>query len=69
MQLIEFKELLKKAEMNKKEFSQIATISYGTVNSWGVEGRAEIPEWVRPFLNNFIEVKKLNKIREILEKE
>lgn len=69
MQLIEFKELLKKSGMNKKDFSEIAQISYGTVNSWGVEGRAEIPEWVRPFLRNLIEVKKLQKIRDILQEE
>lgn len=67
MQLVDFKKLLKKAEMNKKDFSEIAKISYGTVNSWGVEGRAEVPEWVRPFLDNFIEVKKLNKIKNILD--
>jgi collagenase-like PrtC family protease len=66
MQLLEFKELLKKANMNKKDFSQITKVSYGTVNSWGVEGRAEVPEWVRPFLNNYIEVKKLEKIKSIL---
>jgi len=69
MQLIEFKDLLKRSGMNKKDFSEIAQISYGTVNSWGVEGRAEIPEWVRPFLHNLIEVKKLQKIRDILKEE
>ena len=69
MQLYEFKELLKKANMNKKDFSNIAHISYGTVNSWGVEGRAEVPEWVRPFLINYIEVQKLNKIRALLQEE
>jgi len=41
-------------------------VSYGTVNSWGIKGRAEVPEWVRPFLNNYIEVKKLEKIKSIL---
>jgi len=69
MQLIEFKELLKKAGINKKDFSTITQVSYGTVNSWGVEGRAEVPEWVRPFLDNYVEVKKLNKIRDFLAEE
>ena len=67
MQLTEFKELLKKANMNKKKFCEITSLSYGTVNSWGNEGRAEVPEWVRPFLNNYIEAKKLKKIREIFD--
>lgn len=69
MQLSEFKELLKKSSMNKKDFSQVTKVSYGTVNSWGVEGRAEVPEWVRPFLDNYIEVKKLQQIRNILDNE
>ena len=69
MKLSEFKELLKKANMNKKEFSNITKISYGTVNSWGLEGRAEVPEWIRPFLDNYMEVKKLQKIRDILAEE
>jgi len=67
MQLLEFKELLKKANMNKKDFSKITQVSYGTVNSWGNDGRAEVPEWVRPFLNNHVEVEKLQKIKAILK--
>lgn len=66
MQLSEFKKLLKKANMNKKDFSNISMISYGTVNSWGVEGRAEVPEWIRPFLENYIQVEKIKKIKDIL---
>ena len=69
MQLQEFKILLKEANMTKKDFSNIAKISYGTVNSWGGEGRAEVPEWVHPFIKNYIEVQKLQKIRDILIQE
>ena len=60
MQLLDFKNLLKQAGMNKKDFSKIAKISYGTVNSWGVEGRAEVPEWVNPFLINSAAFKIIN---------
>ena len=67
MQLSEFKELLKKAKMNKKDFSALSKVSYGTINSWGVEGRAEVPDWVSVFLINYIKVKKLEKIKDILE--
>ncbi len=68
MQLSEFKQLLKKANMNKKDFAALTKISYGTVNSWGVEGRAEVPEWIRPFLENYIKVQKLELIKEIVNK-
>jgi len=69
MQLSEFKQLLKKADMNKKDFAALTKISYGTVNSWGVEGRAEVPEWIRPFLYFYIKSKKLDKIKDILKNE
>lgn len=69
MQLSEFKTLLKKANMNKKDFAALTNISYGTVNSWGLEGRAEVPEWIRPFLHYYIQSKKLEKIEEILKNE
>ena len=69
MQLIEFKSFLKKANMNKKEFAQMVNISYGTVNSWGVEGRAEVPEWVRLFLVNYMKAKQLDTIKSILDSE
>ena len=66
MQLDEFKKLLKNASMNKKDFANLTKVSYGTVNSWGVEGRAEVPEWVRVFLLNYVEVKKLEEVKKIL---
>jgi len=49
----EFVLLLKDADINKKEFAEIANIPYGTVNGWGVSRKGvilEIPNWVKPFL-------------------
>jgi len=49
----EFIALLKDAEINKKEFAEIANIPYATVNGWGVSRKGvvlEIPNWVKPFL-------------------
>jgi DNA-binding transcriptional regulator YiaG len=69
MQLSEFKSLLKAAGMTKKDFASITKISYGTVNSWGCEGRAEVPDWAEPFLENYLEVQKIKKIRDILREK
>lgn len=67
MQLSEFKDLLKASGITKKEFADLSNMSYGTVNSWGVEGRAEVPDWVKPFLENYEKAKTLDLIRKILE--
>lgn len=67
MQLSEFKELLKASMLTKKEFADLSNMSYGTVNSWGIEGRAEVPEWVKPFLENYEKAKKLDHIKQLLE--
>lgn len=66
LKLCDFKELLKSANLNKKEFAKIVSISYGTVNAWGVEGRAEVPDWVEPFIDNYLKAKKLEAIEKIL---
>ena len=66
MILTDFKELLKGAGLNKKEFAQLVHISYGTVNAWGVEGRAEVPDWVKPFIDNYLKAKKLEAIEKII---
>lgn len=42
-------------------------MSYGTVNSWGVEGRAEVPDWVEQFIANYIKAQKLDQIEKIIQ--
>lgn len=66
MILSDFKELLKNAGLNKKEFAELTNMSYATVNGWGMEGRAEVPEWVEPFIDNYLKAKKLEAIEKIL---
>lgn len=58
-----FMELLRDAGINKKEFSKIAHISYGTVNGWGVDRKGvvlEIPNWVEPFILHYMKSKELD---------
>ena len=65
----EFKELLKKAGLNKKEFAKIANISYNTVMSWGVKTTTRnvaIPSWVEPFLQNYIKAKTLDSVKDVI---
>ena len=68
----EFVSLLKKLDINKKEFAQISDVPYATVISWGVsrKGRVlEIPNWVRQFLYYYERAKKLEYVTdEICEK-
>ena len=66
MILSDFKSLLKTASLNKKEFAELVRMSYGTVNSWGVEGRAEVPDWVEPFIHNYLKAQKLESIKKII---
>lgn len=67
MLLSDFKTLLKSVNLNKKEFSELVKMSYGTVNSWGVEGRAEVPDWVEPFIAYYIKAQKLDAIEKIIQ--
>ena len=62
----EFHKLLEKAEINKKEFSDISGVPYPTVLSWGVSRKGvvlEIPNWVKYMVKYYIDSKKLEIIR------
>ena len=58
--LDKFTELLSKANLSKKDFSDISQIPHGTVLNWGTKrgdkDRLKIPLWVEPFLNLYIQV-------------
>ena len=66
----EFKQLLKKAGLNKKEFAQVAEISYHTVMSWGIKKtkthNVPVPNWVKPFLENYIKAKTLDNVKDVI---
>lgn len=57
----EFKDLLEKANLSKKEFSEKANIAYGTVGNWHDENRP-VPPWVKSWLNNYIKAKVSDKV-------
>ena len=66
----DFKRLLKKAELNKKDLAEILETSYHVVNNCGTNGRV-YPYWVKTWLENYIKAKSYedikNKIIEIEE--
>ena len=66
MQKENFKKLLKKANFNKRTFSQYLGLKYQSVNSWGNNGR-KIPYWVESWLNLYIDNKKYEQLKEVLK--
>lgn len=64
----EFKNLLKEASLEKKDFCSIIGLNYDTVNTWG-SGNSKVPKWVKSWLENYIEKKKFDKIKEMIKDE
>lgn len=62
MDKIEFMELLKVAQLSKKEFAEIIDITQGSLNNWG--STQNIPYWVKSWLENYIKAKSYNEMRE-----
>lgn len=52
----EFTELLNSINLAKKEFAQLANISYNTVNNWNDDNKP-VPPWVKSWLENYIKAK------------
>lgn len=61
-----FKFLLKKANFNKRTFSEHLGLKYQSVNSWGNNGRS-VPYWVESWLNLYIDNSKYIHMKEILK--
>ena len=64
----EFTSILKQENLAKKEFANLANISYNTVNNWN-DTNKPVPPWVKSWLENYIKAKSYedvkNKIFEI----
>lgn len=56
----EFEELLKNANINKKEFSELADLSYQTVMNWN--NTNNVPKWVKSWIENYCKAKDLESI-------
>jgi DNA-binding transcriptional regulator YiaG len=65
MELIQFKELLKSAGLNKKQFAALINMQYNTVNAWGSNNA--IPVWVESWLMLYIENKECKELKRIIK--
>jgi DNA-binding transcriptional regulator YiaG len=60
----EFKQLLIKANLTKKEFALIIGINIGSMNNWG--STQNIPYWVKSWLENYIAKKKFEGVMDVV---
>lgn len=63
MKYKDFEILLKKASLNKKEFSNLSKTAYQTVMNWSRIDKA--PDWVISWLENYIKSSKFDKVKKI----
>ena len=62
----QFKELMKRAGLTKKSFSEIIGTSYNAVNGWGTNNRG-YPYWVESWLNLYIDNKECRELKQLLK--
>ncbi len=60
MNRADFNNLLKVADLSKKEFCSLLSIAYPSVNNWG--SSKEVPYWVNSWLKNYIKAKDMDKV-------
>lgn len=59
----EFTDFLKKINLSKKDFAELANISYNTVNNWN-DINKPVPPWVKSWLENYIKAKSYTDVKE-----
>jgi DNA-binding transcriptional regulator YiaG len=64
----ELTQILKDINLSKKEFANLSNISYNTVNNWNDENKP-VPPWVQSWLENYIEAKKFENIKETIKEK
>lgn len=65
MDIIEFNELLKTAQLTKKKFSELVFMNYASVTNWKQINKT--PLWVKSWLNLYIENKKCDGIKQLIK--
>lgn len=65
---VELTKILKDINLSKKEFANLSNISYNTVNNWNDENKP-VPPWVQSWLENYIDKKKFDNIKNIIKDE
>ncbi|AHK74143.1 TPA_asm: XRE family transcriptional regulator [Campylobacter coli] len=60
-----FNQLLKQANLNKKQLADISGIPYPTINAWG--STTSYPPYIAFLLENYIKAQKYNKIKDLIK--
>lgn len=60
-----FEELLRDAELSKKDFSSLVEMNYNSVTNWNKSDK--IPQWVGSWLKLYVENKELKKLKQIIK--
>lgn len=62
---IAFNDLLQSAGLNKKQFSKLTGVAYGTVANWGAEGKP-VPSWVASWIDNYLKARVLESVEDVI---
>jgi len=65
MEIEAFKEQLKAAHLNKKEFASLVGLSYQAVNNWGCS--KNIPHWVESWLELYVRNVRYEELKKALK--
>jgi len=57
---------LKSINLSKKDFAELANISYNTVNNWNDDSKP-VPTWVESWLNLYIDNKECKELKQLLK--
>ncbi|EAL5563108.1 XRE family transcriptional regulator, partial [Campylobacter coli] len=60
-----FNQLLKQANLNKKQLADISGIPYPTINAWG--STTSYPPYIAFLLENYIKAQKYDKIKDLIK--
>ena len=61
-----FTATLKRVGLSKKDFAELASISYNTVNNWNDDTKP-IPSWIDSWLTLYIENAKCKELKTLLK--
>lgn len=61
----EFNQLLDKAELTIKDFSEIVEMKYNSITNWNKSEK--IPSWVKSWFKNYIKAKDMDNVLELLK--
>lgn len=67
MDITEFENKLELTQLSKKEFSELSKLPYQTIMNW--KRNNNVPVWVESWLNNYIDKKKFDIIKDIIKDE